>query len=122
MVAAAATIPRELPHPRSRPRPHASQYRGCGTSRCAAEQVSSHASPSRPRLSASPRSADTELVASIHTNRGFKRARTARQELGFGTESPLPDLLEAVEGPGGASVVVLDLGDGIAGAHLVRSA
>src|SRR4051794_32899664 len=61
-------------------------------------------------------------MPSIHTNRGSKRARTARQQLGFGTESPLPDLLEAVEGPGGASVVVLDLGDGIAGAHLVRSA
>ena len=66
--------------------------------------------------------ADTEPVASIHTNRGFKRARTAREELGFGAEGPLPDLLDAVEGPGGASVVVLDLGEGIAGAHLVRPA
>src|SRR3954464_5589487 len=47
-------------------------------------------------------------------------ARRARLELGFGLGGPLPDLLAAVEGPGGAHVVVLDLGDEVAGACLQR--
>jgi Zn-dependent peptidase ImmA (M78 family) len=61
-------------------------------------------------------------VASIHSNRGFKRARIAREELGVGDNGPLPDALDVVEGRGGAAVVVLDLGEGLAGAHLVRPA
>ena len=60
-------------------------------------------------------------MASIHSNRGAKRAREARTELGLGLDGPLGDLLEAVEGPGGAHVVVLDLGDGVAGAYLARA-
>src|SRR3954468_17039010 len=47
-------------------------------------------------------------------------ARRARLDMGFGLEGPLPDLLRAVEGPGGAQVVVLDLGEDVAGACLQR--
>ena len=50
----------------------------------------------------------------------MQAARAARVDLGFGLEGPLPDLLAAIEGPGGAHVVVLDLGDDIAGACLQR--
>lgn len=48
-------------------------------------------------------------------------ARRARLDMGFGLEGPLPDLLEAVEGPGGAQVIVLDLGEAVAGACLQRA-
>src|SRR3954454_8953306 len=47
-------------------------------------------------------------------------ARRARLDMGFGLEGPLPDLLHAVEGPGGAQVVLLELGDGVAGACIPR--
>src|SRR4051794_31008063 len=47
-------------------------------------------------------------------------ARRARLDMGFGLEGPLPDLLRAVEGPGGAQVVVLELRREVAGACLVR--
>src|SRR3954463_14929637 len=50
----------------------------------------------------------------------MREARRARLDMGFGLEGPLPDLLEAVEGPGGVQVVVLDLGDDVAGAYLQR--
>jgi Zn-dependent peptidase ImmA (M78 family) len=50
----------------------------------------------------------------------MREARRARLDLGFGLEGPLPDLLQAVEGPGGAQVVVLELGDDVAGACLQR--
>jgi Zn-dependent peptidase ImmA (M78 family) len=49
-------------------------------------------------------------------------ARRARLDMGFGPEGPLPDLLRAVEGPGGAQVVVLDLRRDVAGACLQRGA
>jgi Zn-dependent peptidase ImmA (M78 family) len=49
-------------------------------------------------------------------------ARRARLDMGFGLDGPLPDLLAAVEGPGGAQVVVLELGDEVAGACLQRGA
>jgi Zn-dependent peptidase ImmA (M78 family) len=49
-------------------------------------------------------------------------ARRARLDMGFGLEGPLPDLLRAVEGPGGAQVVVLELRREVAGACLVRGA
>jgi Zn-dependent peptidase ImmA (M78 family) len=58
-------------------------------------------------------------VASLHSNRGAKRAREAREALGLGLEGPLPDLLDAAEAAG-AHVVVLELSSGVAGAHLVR--
>jgi Zn-dependent peptidase ImmA (M78 family) len=50
----------------------------------------------------------------------MQEARRARLDMGFGLEGPLPDLLEAIEGPGRAQVVVLELGDDIAGACLQR--
>jgi Zn-dependent peptidase ImmA (M78 family) len=56
----------------------------------------------------------------VHTNRGFKRAREERESLELAPDRPLPDALEAVEDLGGAHVVLLDLGAGVAGAHLVR--
>ena len=59
-------------------------------------------------------------MASIHSNRGAKRAREARLELGLGLDAALEDLLEALEGPGGVHVAVLDLGDGVAGAYMAR--
>jgi Zn-dependent peptidase ImmA (M78 family) len=59
-------------------------------------------------------------VASAIGREAMGEARRARAELGFGLDGPLPDLLAAVEGPGGAHVVVLDLGPDIAGACLQR--
>ena len=64
--------------------------------------------------------AETQKVPTVHTNRGAKRAREARDALGLGQGGPLPDLLQAAEERGGAHVVVLDLGDGVAGAHVAR--
>jgi Zn-dependent peptidase ImmA (M78 family) len=61
-------------------------------------------------------------VASAIGEAAMLEARRARLDMGFGLEGPLPDLLEAVEGPGGAQVVVLDLGDEVAGACLQRGA
>lgn len=59
-------------------------------------------------------------MASLHSNRGAKRAREARAALGFTREGPLPDLLRAVEEQGGAHVVVLELPDGVAGAYIAK--
>ncbi len=59
-------------------------------------------------------------MGSLHSNRGAKRAREAREQLGFTREGPLPDVLEAVEVRGGAHVVVLELPEGVAGAYLAR--
>lgn len=56
-------------------------------------------------------------VASEHSNRGAKRAREAREDLGFTREGPLPDVLAAVE-HGGAHAVVLELPEGVAGAYV----
>jgi Zn-dependent peptidase ImmA (M78 family) len=59
-------------------------------------------------------------VPGLHTNRGAKRAREAREALGLPADSAPAGLLEAVEARGGAHVVVLDLGERVAGAHVVR--
>jgi Zn-dependent peptidase ImmA (M78 family) len=59
-------------------------------------------------------------VTSAIGEAAMREARRARLDMGFGLEGPLPDLLDAVEGPGGAQVVVLDLGDDVAGAYLQR--
>jgi Zn-dependent peptidase ImmA (M78 family) len=59
-------------------------------------------------------------VASRIGEQAMAAARRARIELGFGLDGPVPDLLAAIEGPGGAHVVVLDLGDEVAGACLQR--
>jgi Zn-dependent peptidase ImmA (M78 family) len=61
-------------------------------------------------------------VASRLGEAAMLEARRARLDLGFGLEGPLPDLLHAVEGPGGAHVVVLALFDGVAGACISRGA
>src|SRR3954468_20144484 len=50
----------------------------------------------------------------------MQEARRARLDMGYGLEGPLPDLLVAIEGPGGAHVVVLELGDEVAGACIQR--
>ncbi len=60
-------------------------------------------------------------MGSLHTNRGRKRGREARAGLGFTREGPLPDLLEAVEGPGATHVLVLELPEGVAGAYIARA-
>jgi len=44
-------------------------------------------------------------------------ARRARLDMGFGLDGPLPDLLRAIEGPGGAPVAVLRMHDDLAGAY-----
>jgi Zn-dependent peptidase ImmA (M78 family) len=60
-------------------------------------------------------------VASRIGEAAMQEARRARLDMGYGLEGPLPDLLDAVEGPGGAQVVVLDLADDVAGACLQRA-
>jgi Zn-dependent peptidase ImmA (M78 family) len=50
----------------------------------------------------------------------MRAARRARVEMGYRLDEPLPDLLAAIEGPGGAQVVVLDLGEDVAGACIQR--
>jgi Zn-dependent peptidase ImmA (M78 family) len=59
-------------------------------------------------------------VASAVGEHAMREARRARAELGLGLDGPLPDLLAAVEGPGGAHVAVLELSDDVAGACLLR--
>jgi Zn-dependent peptidase ImmA (M78 family) len=58
-------------------------------------------------------------VASKWSNTGAKRGREARADLGLGGDGPVPDLLAVVEAAG-AHVVVLDLPEGVAGAHIAR--
>ncbi len=60
-------------------------------------------------------------MASLYSNTGAKRARQAREALGFTREGPLPDLLVALEERGGVHAVVLDLPEGLAGAYVARS-
>lgn len=60
-------------------------------------------------------------MASLHSNRGAKRAREARDELGLGQDGPIEDVLRAVEDLGGAHVVVIELPDEVAGAYLKRA-
>jgi Zn-dependent peptidase ImmA (M78 family) len=59
-------------------------------------------------------------VASAIGEAAMHEARRARLDMGYGLEGPLPDLLVAIEGPGGAHVVVLELGDEVAGACIQR--
>lgn len=53
---------------------------------------------------------------SLHRNRGAKRAREAREELGLDSVAPLSCLLNCVEERAGLRVVVARLPDGVAGA------
>jgi Zn-dependent peptidase ImmA (M78 family) len=55
-------------------------------------------------------------VASMHANRGAKRAREARAALGLG-DGPLRCVVDAVERLGGVPVLAFDLPDGVAGAY-----
>jgi len=59
-------------------------------------------------------------VPSLYSNRGAKRAREAREALGFTRDGPLPDVLGAVEEKGGAHAVVLELPDDVAGAYIAK--
>ncbi len=59
-------------------------------------------------------------MASEWSNRGAKRAREARADLGHAGAGPLPDVLAAIEGPGRAHVLLLELPAEIAGAHIAR--
>jgi Zn-dependent peptidase ImmA (M78 family) len=54
------------------------------------------------------------------SNRGAKRAREAREALGYTREGPVPDLIKAIEDRGGAHAVVLELTDGVAGAYIAK--
>lgn len=58
---------------------------------------------------------------SLDKNTGAKRAREAREALGYTREGPLPDLIRAIEEHGGAHVVVLELPAGVAGAYVARA-
>lgn len=60
------------------------------------------------------------MPGSLYSNTGAKRAREARQALGYTREGPLPDLLSAVEGQGGVQTVLLELTEGVAGAYIAR--
>ena len=60
-------------------------------------------------------------MAGEWSNRGAKRAREARAELGYARAGPLPDVLEAIEGRGGAHVLLLDLPPLVAGAFIPRT-
>jgi Zn-dependent peptidase ImmA (M78 family) len=60
------------------------------------------------------------VAGSEYSNRGAKRARDARRELGCADDGPVPDLLEAIEGRGGLDAVILELRDGLAGAYIAK--
>jgi Zn-dependent peptidase ImmA (M78 family) len=61
------------------------------------------------------------VPGSLYSNRGAKRAREARADLGCSAGAPLGDILELVEDRGGAHAVVLELEDGVAGAYIAKS-
>jgi Zn-dependent peptidase ImmA (M78 family) len=60
------------------------------------------------------------VPGSLYSNRGAKRARDARQELGYADDGPVPDLLAAIEDGGGLHAVILELMDGLAGAYIAK--
>jgi Zn-dependent peptidase ImmA (M78 family) len=60
------------------------------------------------------------VPGSLYSNRGAKRAREARETLGYAARAPITDVLEAIEDRGGAHAVVLELNDGVAGAYIAR--
>jgi Zn-dependent peptidase ImmA (M78 family) len=57
-------------------------------------------------------------MPSLHSNRGAKRAREARAELGLAPDTPLDCVLTAIEERAGVPVVFLALGGDLAGAYL----
>jgi Zn-dependent peptidase ImmA (M78 family) len=60
------------------------------------------------------------VAGSLYSNTGAKRARQARDALGYAREGPLPDVIEAIEDRGGAHAVVLELTEGVAGAYIAK--
>ena len=60
------------------------------------------------------------MAGSPYSNRGAKRARDARRELGYADDGPVPDLLETIEDGGGLHAVILELMDGLAGAYIAK--
>ncbi len=69
----------------------------------------------RRRLTRGPGRLASCAVVSLHRNRGAKRARETRAELGLDPAAPLPCLLDCVE-RAGFRVVVTRMPDGVAGA------
>lgn len=57
-------------------------------------------------------------VASEYSNRGAKRAREARDDLGLGQDGPLTGLIEVIEEQSDACVLVLELPEALAGAYV----
>jgi Zn-dependent peptidase ImmA (M78 family) len=60
------------------------------------------------------------VAGSLYSNRGAKRAREAREALGYPQTAPIPDILEAIEDRGGAHAAVLELTEGVAGAYIAK--
>ncbi len=60
------------------------------------------------------------MAQAAHVREAIATARTARHELGLGLDQPVHDLLSVVEGAADVPVAVLELGEGVAGAYLVR--
>lgn len=59
-------------------------------------------------------------MAGAHVREAEAAARVAREELGLGLDAPVHDILRLVEETENLPVAVLRLGDGVAGAYLVR--
>ena len=60
------------------------------------------------------------MVKAAHVREAVATARAARQELGLGLDQPVHDLLTVVEQTAGIPVALLRLGNGVAGAYIVR--
>jgi Zn-dependent peptidase ImmA (M78 family) len=60
------------------------------------------------------------VPGSLYSNRGAKRARDARRDLGYADDGPVPDVLEAIEDRSGLHAVILELRDGLAGAFIAK--
>lgn len=60
------------------------------------------------------------MAQAAHLREATAAARTARQELGLGLDQPVHDLLTVVEEAAEVPVAVLHLGEGVAGAYIVR--
>jgi Zn-dependent peptidase ImmA (M78 family) len=59
-------------------------------------------------------------VPAAHVRDAISAARVAREDLGLGLDQPVHDLLRVVEEAAGVPVAVLALGNGVAGAYIVR--
>ena len=59
-------------------------------------------------------------MAGGHIAEAVAAARVAREELGLGLDQPVHDILRVVEETQRLPVAVLSLGEGVAGAYIVR--